>query len=135
MSNPLLNRVTNDAQRGYAGFRESGVRTQQGYGAQGYAPQQPGPYGQPGYGRPQPGFGEPGSAPGLGGDGGGGRAITLDDVIMRTGALFAVLVAVAAAAVVALDKRRLRGRARDDRSPAGTLRPGSARQRRRDLRR
>lgn len=101
MSNPLLNRVTNDAQRGYAGFRESGVRSQQGFGGQGYSPQQPGQYGQQGYGRPQPGFGEPGSAPGLGGDGGGGRAITLDDVITRTGALFAVLVAVAAAAWVA----------------------------------
>lgn len=98
MSNPLLNRVSNDAQRGYAGFRESGVRSQQGAGQQGYAPQQPGQYGQQGLGRPQPGFGEPGAGPGLGGDGGGGRAITIDDVITRTGALFAVLVAVAAVA-------------------------------------
>lgn len=102
MSNPLLNRVTTNAQRGgYAGFRESGVQSRQGYGQQGYAPQQPGPYGQQGLGRAQPGFGEPGAGPGFGGDGGGGRAITIDDVITRTGALFAVLVAVAAVAWVA----------------------------------
>ncbi|WP_338748479.1 Bax inhibitor-1/YccA family protein [Janibacter alittae] len=94
MSNPLLNRVADGAQRGgYAGFRESGARSQQGY-----APGQPGRYGQQDLGRPQPGFGEPGTGPGLGGDGGGGRAITIDDVITRTGALFAVLVAVAAVA-------------------------------------
>lgn len=97
MSNPLLNRVTNDAQRGYAGFRESGVRSPQGSGQQGYAPQQPGQYGQPGHGMPQPGFGEPGAGPGIGGGGGGGgRAITIDDVLMSTGALFAAMVAVAA---------------------------------------
>lgn len=111
MSNPILNRVEKDAQRGYAGFRDSGVEypqqghaPTQGYGQpQGYAspqgygqPQQP--YGQPGYEQPQPGFGGPGTVPGHGGDGGGGggRAITLDDVMMKTGALFAVLLTVAA---------------------------------------
>ncbi|UUZ44125.2 Bax inhibitor-1/YccA family protein [Janibacter limosus] len=116
MSNPILDRVQKDAQRGYAGFRDTG-RPQQGYsqpragyGQQGYAPQQggygqaPGGYGQQPYGRapaghgqqPQPGYGQPGPVGGLGGDGGGGRAITLDDVLMRTGALFAVMLAVAA---------------------------------------
>ena len=64
MSNPLLNRVTNDAQRGYAGFRESGVRTQQGYGAQGYAPQQPGPYGPPPGQMPGSPAGPPAADPG-----------------------------------------------------------------------
>ena len=109
MSNPLINRVTEDAQRGYAGFRESGVQGRQGAGPQGYAPQQSGQFGQAGYGQtvpgqmpgqthgqPVPGFGEPGSAPGLGGDGGGGRTLTLDDVLMSTGALFAVMIAVGA---------------------------------------
>lgn len=123
MSNPILDRVEKDAQRGYAGFRDTGApqqgygQPQGGYGQQGYAPQQGGygqapagygqapagygqqPYGQApaGYGQqPQPGFGQPGPVGGLGGDGGGGRAITLDDVLMRTGALFAVMLAVAA---------------------------------------
>lgn len=97
MSNPLLNRVASDAQRGYAGFRDSGVQSPQAPGHQ-TPGQQAGPYGQApqGYGQTQPGFGEPGTVPGFGGDGGGGRAITLDDVLARTGALFAVLVGVAA---------------------------------------
>ncbi|WP_435200086.1 Bax inhibitor-1/YccA family protein [Janibacter sp. GS2] len=108
MSNPILNRVEKDAQRGYAGFRDSGMSNHQqgyapqaGYGQpQGRAPQQghgqPQQYGQQGYGQPQPGFGQPGPVGGLGGDGGGGRAVTLDDVLMRTGALFAVMLVVAA---------------------------------------
>jgi len=118
MSNPILDRVQQDAQRGYAGFRDSGAQApQQGYGQQqygqqpGYAPQQygqaPAGYGQrpgyqqpgyrqAGYGQPQPGFGQPGPVGGFGGGDGGGRAITLDDVLMRTGALFAVMLAVAA---------------------------------------
>ena len=118
MSNPILDRVEKDAQHGYAGFRDTGAsqqgynQPQAGYGQQGYAPQQGGygqapagygqqPYGQApaGYGQqPQPGYGQPGPVGGLGGDGGGGRAITLDDVLMRTGALFAVLLLVAAGA-------------------------------------
>lgn len=103
MSNPILDRVEKDAQRGYAGFRNSGSPTQQqNYGQQGYG-QAPAGYGQQGfgqpqqgYGQPQPGFGQPGPVSGLGGDGGGERPITLDDVLMRTGALFAVMLAVAA---------------------------------------
>lgn len=112
MSNPILDRVEKDAQRGYAGFRDSGVSNQQ----QGYAPQQgygqpqsygqqgygqPQQYGQQGYGQPQPGFGGPGSVPGLGGDGGGGggdRAMTIDDVMVKTAALFALVLASAAGA-------------------------------------
>lgn len=105
MSNPILDRVQQDAQRGYAGFRDSGTQApQQGYGQapqQGYG--QPPAYGQQGYGQPrqgygqvpQPGYGQPGPMGGFGGDGGGGRAITLDDILMRTGALFAVMLAVA----------------------------------------
>ena len=104
MSNPLLNRVESDARNGYAGFRDSGVQSpQQAHGQQSYGQQSYGQppvgqqtYGQQGYGHPQPGFGEPGTTPGFGGDGGGGRALTIDDVLARTGALFAVLVAVAA---------------------------------------
>lgn len=104
MSNPILGRVEQDAQRGYAGFRDAGAPApQQGYGQaspqqggyqqQGF-PQQGFP--QQGYGQPQPGFGQPGPGGGFGGGGGGGRAVTLDDVLMRTGALFGVLLVVAA---------------------------------------
>ena len=98
MSNPILDRVHKDAQRGYAGFRDTGVQNhQQGHAPpQGHGQQQP--YGQQGHGQPQPGFGGPGTVPGLGGDGGGGgeRAITLDDVMFKTGTLFAVLLGVGA---------------------------------------
>lgn len=111
MSNPILGRVEQDAQRGYAGFRDTGQAPQhqygqqqygqQAYGNQGYAPQQGQPYGQPQqygqpYGQPQPGYGQPGPAGGYGGGGGDNRPITLDDVLLRTGALFAVLLAVSA---------------------------------------
>lgn len=110
MSNPILGRVEKDAQSGYAGFRDSSAAPQQGYqpgygqAPQGY--QQPGHphgygqqgYAQAGYGQPQPGFGQPGPVGGFGGDGGGGRSLTLDDVLMRTGALFGVLLVVAAGA-------------------------------------
>ena len=68
MSNPILDRVEKDAQRGYAGFRDTGApqqgygQPQAGYGQQGYAPQQGGygqapagygqqPYGQQPYGQ------------------------------------------------------------------------------------
>lgn len=119
MSNPILGRVEQDAQRGYAGFRDTGQAPQQqygqqqygqqqGYGQQGYAPQQggqaygqPQQYGQQPYGQPQPGFGQPDTGTGMGGWGGGGRSLTLDDVLVRTGVLFGVLIAVAAAAWVA----------------------------------
>ncbi|MCT1618857.1 Bax inhibitor-1/YccA family protein [Janibacter hoylei] len=105
MSNPILGRVEKDAQSGYAGFRDSSTAPQQGYQpGYGQVPQsyqQPGHpqgYGQQGYGQPQPGFGQPGPVGGFGGDGGGGRSLTLDDVLMRTGALFGVLLVVAAGA-------------------------------------
>ncbi|WP_068321642.1 Bax inhibitor-1/YccA family protein [Janibacter terrae] len=109
MSNPILGRVEQDAQRGYAGFRDSSTQyPQQGYQQPGYQQpgyQQPG-YQQPGYqqpgfpqqgyGQPQPGYGQPGPVGGFGGGGGGGRSLTLDDVMIRTGALFGVMLAVAA---------------------------------------
>lgn len=120
MTNPILGRVEQDAQSGYAGFRDTQAPQQQygqagygqqQYGQQGYAPQQgygqqpyggqvPQQYGQQGYGQPQPGYGQPGPVGGFGGGDGGGRALTLDDVLVRTGALFAVVVGVAAAAWV-----------------------------------
>lgn len=101
MSNPILGRVEQDARRGYAGFRDSNPpTTHQPYGQQGYAqpgyPQAPAGYGQQGLGQPQPGFGQPGTAGGFGGGGGGDRPITLDDVLMRTAALFAVVLGVGA---------------------------------------
>lgn len=99
MSNPILDRVEKDAQRGYAGFRDSGSSNQQ----QGYAPQQgygqPQQYGQQGHGQPQPGHGGPGPVGGFGGSGGGGggdRAMTMDDVMIKTAALFALVMAAAA---------------------------------------
>lgn len=106
MSNPILNRVETDAKRGYAGFRDSGAQSpQQSYGQQTHgAPQHYGQqqghgqaqaYGQQqGYGQPQPGFGQPGPVPGMGGWDGGGRTLSIDDVLTRTATLFAVLLAV-----------------------------------------
>ncbi len=114
MSNPILSRVERDAQRGYAGFRDTAAPQQRqqpappGYGQQGYGQQPPPPpgygqqggYPQQGYGQPQPGWGQPQTTP-YGGGGDGERPITLDDVMLRTGALFAVLLAVAGATWVA----------------------------------
>ena len=84
----------NQQQPGQQGQQPHQQPNQQGgqYG-QGYGQQ----YGA-GYGQPQPGFGQPGPVGGFGGDGGGGRSLTLDDVLMRTGALFGVLLVVAAGA-------------------------------------
>ena len=114
MSNPILDRVEKDAQRGYAGFR-TGRQNQQApqqypqqqgyaqYGQQGYAQpghgqqQYPQQYGQQGYGQqygqPQPGHGGPGPISGGGGD----RAMTIDDVMVKTAALFALVLVTGAA--------------------------------------
>ena len=93
MSNPILNRVARNAERGgYAGFRTPAPqRGQQPPPPPGYGQQ--GGYQQQGYGQPQPGYGQPQAAPFGGGD--GGRAITLDDVLVRIAVLFAVLLGVA----------------------------------------
>lgn len=108
MSNPFLERVEKDARSGYAGFHEPSAQEraatqqvpqggygQQQYGQQGGYPQQGYPqqgYGQQPYGgyeqQPTPGYGQPPAPP-------QGRPITLDDVMMKTGALFAVMLAVA----------------------------------------
>ena len=93
MSNPILDRVERDAQNGYVGFRDN-VRTPQGGYQQ--APTQTS-YPQGGFPQTQPGFPQqpPVAHPGgWGGD--GGRAVTLDDVLMKTAALFAVVIAVGA---------------------------------------
>lgn len=104
MSNPILGRVEQDARNGYVGFRDDARAQQggyqqtqypqQGYPQQGY-PQQGYPQ-QGGYGQTQPGFPQEPPVQGGGwGGGGGGRALTIDDVIMKTGVLFAVMIAVA----------------------------------------
>lgn len=115
MSNPILNRVARNAERGgYAGFRTPAPQRgqqppppaqygqQAGYQQPAYGQQPPPPpgygqqqaYPQQGYGQPQPGYGQPQTAPFGGGD--GGRAITLDDVLVRVAVLFAVVLGVAA---------------------------------------
>ena len=78
MSNPILGRVEQDARNGYVGFRDH-AQTPQG-----------------GYQQAQPGFPQDPTVQHGGGWGGdGGRSVTLDDVLMKTGALFAVMLAVA----------------------------------------
>ncbi|WP_370894358.1 Bax inhibitor-1/YccA family protein [Janibacter sp. GXQ6167] len=110
MSNPFLDRIERGAQNGYAGFRESAPQQQaqpqqsqypqqgygqQGYGQQGYGYQQPpapsgyGQQGQFGQQYPQPGQQQ---VPAPYDD---GRAVTLDDVMMKTATLFAVLMVTA----------------------------------------
>lgn len=104
MSNPILNRVEQDARNGYVGFRDHAQTPQGGYqqaptqaygGQQGYGQGYP----QGGYQQTQPGFPQdPTVQHGGGWGGGGGRSVTIDDVVMKTGALFAVMLAVAAPA-------------------------------------
>ncbi|WP_201465632.1 Bax inhibitor-1/YccA family membrane protein [Janibacter melonis] len=107
MSNPILGRVEQDARNGYVGFRDDARAQQggyqqtqypqQGYPQQGY-PQQGYPQ-QGGYGQTQPGFPQEPPVQGGGwGGGGGGRALTIDDVLVKTGALFTVVIAVGAVA-------------------------------------
>ena len=109
MSNPILGRVEQDARNGYVGFRDHAQTPQGGY-QQTQTPQYGGPqqgygrqgYGQQGYGQPggyqqtQPGFPQDPTVQHGGGWGGdGGRSVTIDDVIMKTAALFAVMLAAA----------------------------------------
>lgn len=101
MSNPILGRVEQDARNGYVGFRDHAQTPQGGYqqaptqtygGQQGYGQGYP----QGGYQQTQPGFPQDPTVQHGGGWGGdGGRSVTLDDVLMKTGALFAVMLAVA----------------------------------------
>ena len=90
-SNPVFSRRREFATFGQPGQFQQGQNAQ--YSQQGYG--QPQPHVQPGY--PQPGQQEPGA---FGLDYGRPQqtrdAMTLDDVVMRTGMLFAVLLAVAA---------------------------------------
>ncbi|WP_427383786.1 Bax inhibitor-1/YccA family protein [Janibacter sp. G56] len=86
MSNPILDRVNRDSRQGYAGFNESGATHQA-------APQQGG-YAQQGY--PQQRTQDQWvDGPIRTND---GRGVTVDDVVVKTGILFSIVVA---AAVVA----------------------------------
>ncbi|GAB3487207.1 Bax inhibitor-1/YccA family protein [Nocardiopsis coralliicola] len=87
-SNPVLKRAMQPTQGGY-GQPQYGAY-QQPYGQQGYA--------QPGY--PQPGYGQqPGYAQGYGQQPGAptGRAVTMDDVVLRTGMTIGTVAIVAIA--------------------------------------
>ncbi len=112
MSNPIFDRVEKDARNGYAGFGSgsSSPAPQQQYGQQvpygqpqQYGQQQYGqqaPYGQPQqYGQQQYGQ-QPWGGQQTGGPvqtGRGEQAMTLDDVLMKTAALFAIVLVTAAA--------------------------------------
>lgn len=95
MSNPIFDRVEKDARNGYAGFRSGGAGSTS-------APQQPQQYGQQApYGQPQQQYGQQpwGGQPQAGGPiqtaPGGERPMTLDDVLMKAAALFAIVLATA----------------------------------------
>ena len=84
MSNPFMEGVERDARNGYAGFRERGVSSARGPQQHG----QPQQYGQQ-YGQPQTG------GPIQTSSSQGERAMTIDDVLMKTAALFVLLLAAA----------------------------------------
>lgn len=111
MSNPIFGRVEKDARNGYAGFGSGGSSPapQQQYGQQSpygqpqrYGQQygQQAPYGQPQqYGQQQYGQ-QPWGGQQTGGPvqtGRGEQAMTLDDVLMKTAALFAIVLVTAGA--------------------------------------
>ncbi|GAB3110906.1 hypothetical protein GCM10027055_10860 [Janibacter alkaliphilus] len=118
MSNPFLERVEKDARSGYAGFHEpsaqeraAGQQTQQqGYSQQSYGQQggyqqgydQSGGVQQASHGHQLGQPGGPGQPTGYRQYGGPAptqeRAVTLDDVLMKTAGLFAVVLAAAAPA-------------------------------------
>lgn len=99
MSNPFLERVEKDARNGYAGFHEPSAQERAGaqQATAGYGQQQG--YGQQAYQQQAyPGAVEQQQVPHGYGDGGPvatERAVTLDDVLVKTGLLFAVLLAAA----------------------------------------
>lgn len=96
MSNPIFGRVEKDARSGYAGFRSGGASpapAPQQYGQQPAYGQQYGQsqYGQQPWGGQQQAGGPIQTAPDQ------GRSMTLDDVLMKTAALFAIVLVAAAA--------------------------------------
>lgn len=103
MSNPFMEGVEKDARNGYAGFRSGGASSapapQQHSQPQSYGQQAP--YGQPQqYGQSQQYDQQPwGGQPQAGGPiqtaPGGERSMTLDDVLMKAAALFAIVLATA----------------------------------------
>ncbi|QDO89744.1 hypothetical protein FNH13_16540 [Ornithinimicrobium ciconiae] len=103
-TNPVFNRIDKEAQQ-YAGFNQA---PQQGYGAPQGAPQQG--YGAPPQGQPQMPMGYPGASESMSpeqleqmyrqapaGPAQTGR-VTLDDVVMKSGMIFGVVVVMAALA-------------------------------------
>lgn len=95
MSNPIFGRVEKDARNGYAGFGSGGSSPapQQQHGQQSpYG--QPQQYGQQQYGQ-QPWGGQQTGGPVQ--TGRGEQAMTLDDVLMKTAALFAIVLVTAGA--------------------------------------
>lgn len=85
MSNPIFGRVEKDVRSGYAGFGGRGRSVPQPAPAQ----QSDGQLGAPTY--PQPTYPQAQPAPAQ-------RGVTLDDVMVRTGVLFAIMLVVAAGA-------------------------------------
>lgn len=89
-SNPAFNRLEKDARSGYAAFEPRGGATQQAWGGQQGYPQQGFP--QQGYG--QPGYGGPAQTDPRGWQTDPfqrGAGVTMDDVIMKTLGLFAIV--------------------------------------------